>query len=148
MLTRQALNNYFLLGCKKERDLKIGVEWEKIGVYRDSARAIRYSGPRGVEAILRSLIKHYGWQPILQRAHIIALRKKGASITLEPGGQIELSGQKARFLDDNAAELYRHLAEIKAVSEPLGIAWLGIGKQPVSSATEIEWVPRSRPSSV
>ena len=131
-LTRDSLKDYFIQGIKKPDDLQVGVEWEKIGVYRKTLKAIRYSGPRGVEAIFKALIRRNGWKPLTHGPHIIALKKKGASITLEPGGQIELSGQKSRALDKNASELYGHLEEINKISNPMGIAWLGIGLQPVS----------------
>lgn len=143
-LSKEALRSYFIEGCKKPGDLKVGVEWEKIGVYKDTARAIAYSGPRGVTAIFKELVKKYGWGPVFLGPHIVALRKGESSITLEPGGQIELSGRKALTLDENAAELLTHLKEIEAVSEPLGIAWLGIGLQPFSTVDEIEWVPKER----
>lgn len=144
MLTRESLKNTFLRGIKSQNNLKIGVEWEKIGIYRETGKAIRYSGKRGVEAIFKALVREFHWKPITSGPHIIALNKKNASITLEPGGQIELSGQKARFLDENATELYLHLKELKKVSEPLGIAWLGLGLQPISALNEIEWVPKER----
>ena len=90
-LTRQELKKYFLAGCKKENELAIGVEWEKIGIDRDSGEAIRYSGPRGVHAILGGLVDRYDWQPLHASNGLpIALKKGPASITLEPGGQIEL----------------------------------------------------------
>lgn len=143
-LTRDSLKDYFIHGIKKSDDLQVGVEWEKIGVYRDSLKALQYSGPRGVEAIFKALIRRNGWQPVYHGPHIIALKKRGASITLEPGGQIELSGQKSRTLDKNASELYRHLEEIKKISDPMGIAWLGIGLQPVSVEKNIQWVPKKR----
>lgn len=135
---------YFSQGCKPLSECYMGVEWEKIGVYRETGRAIGYGGPSGVEAIFTALIERYGWEPDLSFPPIIALKKSGSSITLEPGGQIELSGQKARRLVDNAHELQGHLDEIQAVSQPLGIAWLGIGAQPFSTAEEIEWVPKER----
>ncbi len=143
-LSRRDLVEYFHLGGKLEPDFKVGIEWEKIGVYRETAKAIQYSGPKGVEAILRSLSQKYGWEPVLNGEHIIALHKGDASITLEPGGQIELSGEKALFLDQNTAEFKQHLKELKDVSEPMGIAWLGLGLQPMSSLSEIEWVPKNR----
>ena len=143
-LTRESLRQYFFNGCKASNDLKIGVEWEKIGVYKESGRAIRYSGPRGVRTILKALVDQYGWTPVMSGPHPIALKKEGASITLEPGGQIELSGQKAEALHENAFELFTHLAQIRKVSEPLGIAWLGTGIQPISHASEIEWIPKKR----
>ncbi len=143
-LTHEAMRRYFLDGCKKPDDLKIGVEWEKIGVYKDSLKAIRYSGPRGVRAIFKALVSKYGWSPVMSGKHPIALKKRESSITLEPGGQIELSGQKAAALDKNAAELFSHLDELQRVSEPLGIAWLGTGLEPVSTAKNIQWVPKKR----
>lgn len=138
------LKQYFIDGCKRSDDLQVGVEWEKIGVCKDSGKAIGYSGPRGVETIFKKLMDRFGWQGVYSKQNIIALKKQAASITLEPGGQIELSGQKAFSLDENASELYAHLEELKKVSEPLGIAWLGIGVQPISKLEEIEWVPKER----
>jgi len=143
-LTFPMLREYFLSGCKKASDFKVGVEWEKLGVHEYNAEAIGYTGERGVEAIFRSLIREFGWKPILAGQTMIALKKNNGSITLEPGGQIELSGQKSAFLDENAEELYTHLTEIKNVSKPLGIVWLGLGAQPISTAEEIEWVPKPR----
>ena len=143
-LTPEMLTAYFLKGSKPRSDHQIGVEWEKIGVYRDSAKAITYTGKNGVKAIFQGLIEKYGWKPVPGKMSPIALKKGHGSITLEPGGQIELSGQKAKHLDQNASELYTHLEEIKNISVPLGIAWLGIGAQPVSVAEEIEWTPKER----
>ena len=143
-LTQKHLRQYFLDGCKKPGDLKIGVEWEKIGVYRNTGRAIPYAGRRGVLAIFRAMIQNYDWQPVYFAKRLIGLKKRGASITLEPGGQIELSGQKADRLAANAAELHSHLSEIHAVSEKMGIVWLGIGAQPISLVREIPWVPKER----
>ena len=144
ILDRERLKQYFLDGCKAETDLCVGVEWEKIGVYRDSAEGIRYSGPNGVEAIFKALMEKFQWEGVFSGPHVIALKKGESSITLEPGGQIELSGRKAALLKENAGELHEHLGEIKEVSEPLGIAWLGIGFQPVSAVEAIEWVPKER----
>jgi len=143
-VSRQDLASYFLNGVKDPSDLQVGVEWEKIGVLRENGRAIPYSGPRGVEAIFGELSRGFGWEPDFENGHAIALRKAGSSITLEPGGQIELSGRKARSLDENATELYVHLSEIHAVSSRLGIVWLGTGHQPFSPLEEIEWVPKER----
>ncbi|MGH7198538.1 MAG: glutamate--cysteine ligase [Candidatus Omnitrophota bacterium] len=143
-LSREALRNTFVEGFKDPQNLQIGVEWEKIGVYVDTGKAIRYSGPDGVEAIFKELSARFGWRPILSDSHIIALAKDGSSITLEPGGQIELSGRKAPRLKENFDELYEHLKEIREVSSEMGIAWLGTGVQPVSPVDEIEWVPKRR----
>ena len=97
-LSRQDLLRYFSEGSKKRSDFQVGVEWEKIGVYRDTGKAIPYSGDRGVAAIFKNLIDKHGWEPSTSHPPVIALKKGNGSITLEPGGQIELSGQKAYCL--------------------------------------------------
>jgi glutamate--cysteine ligase len=144
-MTERSLEKTFWAGFKPRSEHKIGVEWEKIGVYRDTCRAIPYKGRRGVEGIFRALIRDWGWRSVSPAGTpLIALKKGGASITLEPGGQIELSGQKQTGLAENYKELFLHLDEIKRISRPLGIAWLGIGAQPVSGLDSIPWVPKKR----
>ncbi len=144
MLRHEDLIDYFRKGEKPRKDFKVGVEWEKVGVYRENFKAISYSGPRGVETILKALVRKFNWKPVLNDGRIIALKRGKASITLEPGGQIELSGQPAKHLDDNICELCCHLNEIRSISEPMGIIWLGLGLQPVSGLKDIEWVPKKR----
>ena len=141
---RGDLERYFRQGCKQAQELQVGVEWEKIGVQRETGFAIPYSGPRGVVAIFDALCKRFDWSLVEWGGHAVALTKGPTSITLEPGGQIELSGWKSTELDGNALELYSHLDEIRQVSEPLGIVWLGLGAQPFSTAEDIEWVPKER----
>ena len=143
-LKKSDLKRLMLAGSKTPDNLQVGVEWEKIGVFSETGEAIPYSGPRGVEAIFKALIGRFGWNPVFSSGHIIALLKNDSSITLEPGGQIELSGQKAHALDDNRKELETHLREIQSVSEPLGITLLGLGLQPFSGEASIEWVPKER----
>ncbi len=143
-LRRADLKKYILSGCKNEKHRKIGIEWEKLGVYRATGRAIGYFGARGVEAIFKALIREHGWQNASSETPIVALKKGRSSITLEPGGQIELSGYAYAALKDNAWELDSHLIEIESVSQPLGIAWLGLGAQPFSRLDEIRWVPKAR----
>ena len=139
------LKDYFLKGCKPITDLAVGVEWEKIGVDRQTGQAIPYLGPRGVKTIFEGLVSKFGWCVAdLSGSEPTALRKGETFITLEPGGQIELSGAKAKTIAENASELFSHLVEIKKISQPLGIVWLGLGAQPLSVASEIEWIPKER----
>ena len=144
-LDYNTLTDYFRSGCKKPTALQIGVEWEKIGIERETGKAIPYSGPRGVKAIFKALQDRYGWKPTLSESgDPVSLKKGPTLITLEPGGQIELSGQQASSILENGDELLQHLNELREVSAPLGIAWLGIGAQPFSRHRDIEWVPKDR----
>ncbi len=144
-LTREDLRRYFLSGIKKPSEFQVGVEWEKLAIDRLTGEAIPYHGARGVKAIFLQMVQKYHWTPILgQKGEPIALKRGKSSLTLEPGGQIELSGQKALKIAGNAHELYAHLDEIRAVSEPLGVVWLGLGAQPFSTQNNIAWVPKDR----
>lgn len=144
-LVKETLTAYFKKGYKDPSCYKIGVEWEKIGIYRTTGEAIRYSGPAGVAAILESLIRQCGWQAdLIQNGQVVALKKGFSRITLEPGGQIELSGQTYFQLKANREELANHLQELKRVSSPYNIAWLGVGVQPFSKLNKIEWTPKER----
>jgi glutamate--cysteine ligase len=135
----------FFHNAGKPRDRwRIGTEYEKVGIERSTGQAIRYFGPRGVDHILRELIERFGWEPEEQDGHIIALTRDKAQITLEPGGQIELSGEPCESIHCTYAEFTQHIRELLQVTEPLGIIFLGLGMQPVSRVDEIEWVPKQR----
>lgn len=141
----QLLKAEILAGCKHPDERRIGVEWEKLGVSGADGRAIRYSGRGGVATLFRALCRNHGWAvDQLDDGHPVALRKGFTRITLEPGGQIELSGGPAYCLKENARELDEHLREVREVSAPYGILWLGLGCQPISPTRSIEWVPKRR----
>jgi len=123
---------------------KLGVEFEKLGVFMDSGRAISYQGERGIARTLSTLSRQFGWEPIKEGEHIVALSRDNARITLEPGGQMELSGSTLDNIHQVKDEFENHLEEIKSVSDPLNIKWLGLGVQPVSNLEDIEWVPKQR----
>jgi glutamate--cysteine ligase len=138
------LEAYFHDAGKPRDCWRVGTEYEKVGIVRDTGKAISYSGRRGVEFILRELIERFGWEPEEQDGHIIALSRDKAQITLEPGGQIELSGEPCESIHCTYAEFTQHIRELLEVTEPLGIIFLGLGMQPVSRVEEIEWVPKQR----
>jgi glutamate--cysteine ligase len=138
------LEEYFHAAGKPRDRWRVGTEYEKVGIDRSSGKAIPYSGPRGVESILKRLIDRFGWQPEEQDGHIIALSRDNAQITLEPGGQIELSGEPCDSIHCTYAEFTQHIRELLEVSEPLDVVFLGLGMQPVSRLDEIEWVPKKR----
>jgi|SRR5579871_6133061 len=130
-------------GKPRERWM-IGAEYEKVAVERTTGRAAPFSGARGVEALLRGLAERFGWEPGWEDGRTVALARGGASITLEPGAQIELSGAQFRTLHEARRELEAHVREILTVGSDLGIAFLGLGMQPVSRVEDIEWVPKHR----
>jgi glutamate--cysteine ligase len=138
------LEAYFHDAGKPFDRWRVGTEYEKVGIDRNTGQAIPYYGKRGVEHILRELIERFGWEPEEQDGHIIALTRDKAQITLEPGGQIELSGEPCDNIHCTYAEFTQHIRELLEVTEPLGIIFLGLGMQPVSRLDQIEWVPKQR----
>jgi glutamate--cysteine ligase len=139
----QLVEQMHLAGKPRDRWM-IGTEYEKVAVDARTGKAIGYSGPRGIEVVLRALAERFGWEPKEDEGHVIALARDGASITLEPGGQVELSGQQCRSLHCTYDELMTHVHELGAVGRDLDIAFLGLGMQPMSTLDEIEWVPKQR----
>ncbi len=142
--SKEELLEYFRSGSKPRDRWRIGTEYEKIAVDAHSGRAIPFSGPRGVEAILRSLADRYGYEPEDEEGRIIALKGQASSITLEPGGQIELSGEQCADIHCAYSEFTRHVSELVEVTREMGIAILGLGMQPASPLDQIELLPKAR----
>lgn len=124
----------------------IGAESEKFGVEISSSRSLAYGEEPSVCRVLNHLADNHGWEPIREGEHapVIGLRRGGASITLEPSAQLELSGDALPDLHAVSAEAWGHLEEIRAVSNELGIAWLGTGFHPLATREELTWVPKQR----
>jgi len=142
---RNDLVSYLESGCKPESSWKLGTEHEKFGYTLDDLRPLPYSGDRGIEAILTALADEFEWRPVLENGSLIALLDDtGASITLEPGGQLELSGALLDNIHQTCTEVNNHLKQVRSVSEPLGIAFLGMGFQPKWPRSEMEWMPKGR----
>lgn len=141
---RDQLVEFFSSASKPRADWRIGTEYEKVAVRVEDGQAAPFSGPRGIEALLRGMADRFEWEPLLEDGRTVALRSPKASITLEPGGQFELSGQVCDSVHCAEAEFTQHIAEIVAVGSDLGIAFLGLGMQPISTLDQIEWVPKRR----
>ena len=141
---KEELEEFFHSSGKPRPQWRVGTEYEKIGIERRSAKAIPYSGPRGVETILRALAEEYNWRPQEEDGHVMALARGNVQITLEPGGQIELSGEPCESIHCSQAEFTQHIRELLEVAERLDVVFLGLGIQPVSSLPEIEWLPKKR----
>jgi glutamate--cysteine ligase len=141
---RDELIEWIAAGAKPRQDWRLGTEHEKIPFYRADASPVPYEG--GVGALLEGLAGRNGWQPILEEDHPIGLYDAGGggAISLEPGGQFELSGAPVVSLHETAAELDRHLAELKEVADPLGIAFLTLGMSPKWTRAETPVMPKSR----
>ncbi len=141
---KEELEAFFHDSGKPRDQWRVGTEYEKVGIDRNTGRAIPYFGSRGVAVILKELVESCGWEPEEQDGHIIALKRGKNEIHLEPGGQIELSGEPCDTIHCTNQEFNQHIRELLEVSDKLGIVFLGLGMQPVSTVPEIEWVPKRR----
>jgi glutamate--cysteine ligase len=136
-------------GAEKPREqFRIGAEAEKFGVDRATGAPLHYTDESGrsVQTILHALIDRHGWtaEPESPGGPLIALRRGSASVTLEPGGQLELSGAPLEDVHKICAEARGHLAEIRDISAELGVIWLGVGFHPFARQADLDWVPKAR----
>ncbi|MDL5366885.1 glutamate--cysteine ligase [Xanthomonas sp. NCPPB 2654] len=130
-------------GEKPEAQWRIGTEHEKFGFRLDDLRPPTFEGERGIEALLNGLTR-FGWEPVLEGGRTIALLRDGASVTLEPAGQLELSGAPLETIHDTCVEVGSHLNEVKQVADELGLGFLGMGFQPKWRRDEMPWMPKGR----
>jgi glutamate--cysteine ligase len=142
---RQQLIEYLESGCKPKSEWKLGTEHEKFGFTTSDFRPLPYEGRSSIKAVLEGLAEQFDWQPIEEKGKIIALSdNSGATVTLEPGGQLELSGALLDNIHETCNEVYTHLNQVKTIAEPLGIAFLGMGFQPKWKREDTEWMPKGR----
>src|SRR5579872_1917897 len=127
-LTAEDLRAYFVAAAKPRAQFRIGIEQEKIGVLSDGS-AVPYEGERGISAILEALVGR-GFSAQREDGHIIALERAGERITVEPGGQLELSGATLTSAHACQEALLRHVREVQEIATPMGIRFLGIGARP------------------
>ena len=135
-------------GEKPRVDWRIGTEHEKFGFRLDDLRPPSFDGARGIEALLTGLTR-FGWQPYQesvdgQPPRTIALTRDGASVTLEPAGQLELSGAPLATLHETCKEVGSHLREVREVADELQLGFLGMGFQPKWRRDEMPWMPKGR----
>src|ERR1700687_3866810 len=142
--SRKDLIRYFEDGAKPPEKWRIGTEYEKVAVSATDGRALPFSGPRGVEEILRRLTDRYGYEPDDEHGRIISLKGERAPITIEPGGQIELSGEQCETIHCAHHEFTQHAEQLVEIGRQIGAAVLGVGIQPVSRIDEIELLPKAR----
>jgi glutamate--cysteine ligase len=143
--SKDDLVRYLEDGCTPPADWRIGTEHEKFVYCKKQLTAIPYAGDHGIKAILEGLSHFDGWHPVIEKGNIIALKGDDkSSVTLEPGGQLELSGAPLRTIHETCKEAAEHHAQIKQVSDPLGVGYLGMGFTPDWRREDIHWMPKGR----
>ncbi|MBK1636643.1 glutamate--cysteine ligase [Rhodovulum adriaticum] len=141
---RAQLAEYLEAGCKPKDDWRIGTEHEKFGYDKDTLQPIPYDGERSVLAVLEGLRDRHGWTPIHEGDHIIGLEKDGANISLEPGGQLELSGAPLETIHQTCDEVNEHLREVKGVADEIGVGFIGLGAAPIWKHEDMPMMPKGR----
>ncbi len=137
------LAEFIAVGCKPAARFTIGTEHEKFGFRHDTLATPPYE-PGGIRAVLEGIAALGGWEPILDRGNPIGLKRGSASVSLEPAGQLELSGGLMPTLHDTAAEIESHFAEVRAVSAPLGLGFAPLGFHPTQTRDQMPWMPKGR----
>ncbi len=138
------LAEYMEAGNKPRADWRIGTEHEKFGWLTDTHAPLPYAGDRSISAIFAALQARYGWTPLSEGENVIGLTRNGANISLEPGGQFELSGAALSDMGQVAAELQTHLDEVKAICDPMGVRFMGIGAAPIWDGATMPVMPKGR----
>ena len=144
--SKAQLISYFEEGFKPRERWRIGTEHEKFPFLTDTLGPVPYRGARSIKALLEGLRDRFGWTGVYEGENIIALSDPNsmANISLEPGGQFELSGAPLTTVNDTCGEVTEHLAQVKTIGGELGIGFLGLGASPVWTRAEIPVMPKGR----
>jgi len=130
-------------GCKPKSAWRIGTEHEKFGYHLKTLTPLQYEGGDGIAAMLQGL-RRFGWEPVMDGENVVGLMKGAASISLEPGGQFELSGDVLKTLHQTCNEVHTHLAQVREVADELGLGFIGIGFSPKWTLDQTPIMPKSR----
>jgi glutamate--cysteine ligase len=144
--TRDELVAWLEKGVKSKAEFRVGTEHEKFPFTVAGHDPVPYHGKRGIRALLEGMRMLLGWEPIMEEEHIIGLTSVTgtAAITLEPGGQFELSGAPVETVHETSSEIHAHLAQLGEVARPLGLGFLGLGMSPKWSRSETPMMPKGR----
>ncbi len=141
---KRQLVEYLEAGCKPPADWRIGTEHEKFVFRRADLRRVAYDGRDGIAALLQEMTR-FGWKPIFENGNMIALSNDArCAITLEPGGQFELSGAPLETVHQTCDEVHEHLRQVREVCDDLGLGMLGLGFDPKWRREDIAWMPKAR----
>ncbi|MBX6327628.1 MAG: glutamate--cysteine ligase [Pseudolabrys sp.] len=144
--SRDELVAWLEKGCKPKAQFRVGTEHEKFAFTVDEHRPVPYAGRRSIRSLLEGMQHLLGWEPIMEEGNIIGMFDVtgGGAISLEPGGQFELSGAPVKTVHQTAAELFAHLAQLREVAKPLGIGFLGLGMTPNWTRADMPVMPKGR----
>lgn len=140
------LSAYLAKGARPKQDFRIGTEHEKFAFFRADNSPVPYFGDASISALLKGMEKKLGWEPIMDGENIIGLGEQSGmgAISIEPGGQFELSGAPVESIHRTCRESNQHLAVLREIAEPMGIRFLGIGGSPKWTLAETPRMPKSR----
>ena len=140
----EQLAEYLAAGCKPKADWRIGTEHEKFGYCQDTLLPLPYDGPRSIKAMLEGLRDGFAWDPVLEGDKIIGLVKGGANVSLEPGGQLELSGAPLETIHQTCDEVNDHLRDVQTVADKIGARFIGLGAAPIWTHDQMPLMPKGR----
>ena len=138
------LAEYLESGCKPRDHWRIGTEHEKFGYCKDTLKPLPYEGERSILTVLSGLRDRHGWDPLEEGGKLIGLTKDQANISLEPGGQLELSGAPLENIHQTCDEVNEHLAQVKDIADAVGVGFIGLGAAPVWRHEDMPLMPKGR----
>lgn len=142
--SKQDLIDYMASGCKPRDQWRIGTEHEKFAYRLKDLSPLTYEGDHGVRKILERLAA-FGWDKVMEGENLIALtHSDGSSVTLEPAGQLELSGAPVETIHQTCKEVSTHLNLVKQVASEMGIGFMGLGYHPKYLIDDVHWMPKNR----
>jgi glutamate--cysteine ligase len=137
------LIDFLAKGAKPKSDWRIGTEHEKFGYALTDLKPLPYDGRPGIRAVLEGL-QRFGWEGVFEGKNIIGLKQAGAAVSLEPGGQLELSGAPLKSIHETCGEVNTHLDQVREVASEMGAGFIGLGYQPTARLEEMPVMPKGR----
>jgi glutamate--cysteine ligase len=141
--SKQQLVAYLESGNKPREEWRIGTEHEKFAFCRTDHSRLPHEGDKGIGKLLSGLTR-FGWTLVKEGEAVIGATKDGCNVSLEPGGQVELSGAPLPSIHQTCEEVHAHLAQMKVLGNALGIGMLGLGFDPASTRAQVPWMPKGR----
>ncbi len=140
---KQPLLEYMAAGCKPQSKWRIGTEHEKFPYHLSDFSPLTYTEENGIRTLLEKM-ERFGWEPVMEGDNVIALKQKGGAISLEPAGQLELSGAPLENIHQTCDEVSGHLQQVKVIAREMGIGFIGLGYRPDGKTEDMPWMPKGR----